>query len=157
MLSSKEKERVALLALVEDQRRKIEHLESVERQLSLSLKNETAKLTEKEAMLSNNTNCTLIFSYICNGISSFSCIVLSPLKLSVQLWLPVTAVSLKFCSWMHIDCRQICCRYACLTRSGYRKHIPLQLCHSHTYESTAFFIVTFYSSTAYVLASAFIK
>jgi hypothetical protein len=57
VLSAKEKERVALLALVEDQRRKIEHLESVEQQLSLSLKTETAKLTEKEAMLSNNTNC----------------------------------------------------------------------------------------------------
>jgi hypothetical protein len=57
VLSAKEKERVALLALVEDQRRKIEHLESAEQQLSLSLKTETAKLTEKEAMLMNNTNC----------------------------------------------------------------------------------------------------
>jgi hypothetical protein len=59
VLSSKEKERVALLALVEDQRKKIEHLESVEQQLSESLKAETAKLTEKEAMLTNNTNCKL--------------------------------------------------------------------------------------------------
>jgi hypothetical protein len=59
VLSAKEKERVALLALVEDQRRKIEHLESVEQQLSLSLKTETAKLAEKEAVLSNNTNCKL--------------------------------------------------------------------------------------------------
>lgn len=59
VLSSKEKERVALLALVEDQRRKIELLESIEQQLSLSLQTETAKLTEKEAMLSNNTNCKL--------------------------------------------------------------------------------------------------
>lgn len=57
VLSAKEKERVALLALVEDQRKKIEHLESVEQQLSLSLKTEIAKLTEKETMLSNNTNC----------------------------------------------------------------------------------------------------
>jgi spindle assembly abnormal protein 6 len=56
VLSAKEKERVALLALVEDQRKKIEHLESVEQQLSLSLKTEIAKLTEKETMLSNNTN-----------------------------------------------------------------------------------------------------
>jgi hypothetical protein len=59
ILSSKEKERVALLAVVEDQRRKIEHLESVEQQLSESLKAETARVTEKEAMLSNNTNCKL--------------------------------------------------------------------------------------------------
>lgn len=56
VLSAKEKERVALLALVEDQRKKIEQLESAERQLSESLKAETDKLTEKEAMLSNNTN-----------------------------------------------------------------------------------------------------
>ncbi|KDR19091.1 spindle assembly abnormal protein 6 homolog isoform X3 [Zootermopsis nevadensis] len=56
VLSSKEKERIALLALVEDQRRKIEHLESVEQQLSESLKVETAKVAEKEAILSNNTN-----------------------------------------------------------------------------------------------------
>lgn len=59
VLSSKEKERIALLALVEDQRRKIEHLESVEQQLSESLKVETAKVAEKEAILSNNTNCKL--------------------------------------------------------------------------------------------------
>lgn len=59
VLSAKEKERVALLALVEDQRKKIEQLESAERQLSESLKAETAKVTEKEAMLSNNTNCEL--------------------------------------------------------------------------------------------------
>jgi hypothetical protein len=59
VLSSKEKERVALLALVEDQRRKIEHLESVEQRLSESLKAETAKVTEKDAILSNNTNCKL--------------------------------------------------------------------------------------------------
>jgi hypothetical protein len=57
VLSAKEKERVALLALVEDQRKKIEQLESAEQQLSESLKAETAKVTEKEAMLSNNTNC----------------------------------------------------------------------------------------------------
>ncbi|PNF17205.1 hypothetical protein B7P43_G06592 [Cryptotermes secundus] len=56
VLSAKEKERVALLALVEDQRKKIEQLESAERQLSESLKAETAKVTEKEAMISNNTN-----------------------------------------------------------------------------------------------------
>lgn len=59
VLAAKEKERVALLALVEDQRKKIEQLESAERQLSESLKAETAKVTEKEAMLSNNTNCEL--------------------------------------------------------------------------------------------------
>jgi hypothetical protein len=59
VLSAKEKERVALLALVEDQRKKIEHLESAEQQLSESLKAETAKVTEKEAMLSSNTNCEL--------------------------------------------------------------------------------------------------
>lgn len=59
VLSAKEKERVALLALVEDQRKKIEQLESAERQLSESLKAETAKVTEKEAVLSNNTNCEL--------------------------------------------------------------------------------------------------
>jgi hypothetical protein len=57
VLSSKEKERVALLALVEDQRRKIEHLESVEQRLSESLKSETAKIAEKEAMINSNTNC----------------------------------------------------------------------------------------------------
>jgi hypothetical protein len=59
VLSAKEKERVALLALVEDQRKKIDQLESAEQQLSESLKAETAKVTEKEAMLSNNTNCEL--------------------------------------------------------------------------------------------------
>jgi hypothetical protein len=57
VLSAKEKERVALLALVEDQRKKIEQLECAEQQLSESLKAETAKVTEKEAVLSNNTNC----------------------------------------------------------------------------------------------------
>jgi hypothetical protein len=59
VLAAKEKERVALLALVEDQRKMIEQLESAERQLSESLKVETAKVTEKEAMLSSNTNCEL--------------------------------------------------------------------------------------------------